>query len=86
MKKLEEMRNDAEKLEKDRLERILKYNKEDEEERAKAISKDYKNDPSFINTMGKEVYTTGSTASLADRLKRNVYYIQKTDLDRRGLI
>jgi len=84
-RRLEEMQRDAESIAKERLERVTKYNEEDAVERVQAISKDGKNDPHFINAMGKDVFSGKETASIADRVKRNIYYIQKTNLDERGL-
>jgi len=86
MRKLEEMKKDAEELEKSRLERVKKYNEEYAIERAQAVAKDTKKDPpQFINSIGKDVFSGGSTASVEDRVKRNRYYIQKTLLDERGM-
>jgi len=86
LKKLEEMKKDAEDLEKTRLERVKKYNEEDAYERAQVIKDTKKETPNFINSLGKDVFSGGSTASIEDRVKRNRYYIQKTNLDERGMI
>jgi len=86
LQKLQEMQQNALDLEKERLARINTYNKEYTEEAIQVISKDNRKvTPQFICSMGKEVYTSGSTATLEDRVKRNRYYIQKDNLDERGI-
>jgi len=86
LQKLQEMQQNALDLEKERLARIHDYNKEYTEEASQALSKDNRKiTPQFICSMGKEVYTSGSTATLEDRVKRNRYYIQKDNLDERGI-
>jgi len=86
-KKLVQMQELADKYEKERIERVNKYNSEDQKEQAQNKSNNSKAElgPGFINDMGKQVYTAKSTASLQDRLKRNTYYIQKTNLDEVGI-
>jgi len=80
------MKKDAEDLEKDRLEKVTKYNEEEKVERAQAVSKDNtKHDPKFISSMGQDVFSGGSTATIEDRVRRNRYYIQKRNLDERGI-
>jgi len=55
-------------------------------EKEQAVAKDNtKNDPKFISSMGKDVFSGGTTASIEDRVKRNRYYIQKRNLDERGI-
>jgi len=86
LKKLQEMQQNAQDLEKERITRISKYNQEYQEETAQALSKDNrKATPQFISTMGKEVFTSSHTASVEDRVKRNRFYIQKDNLDERGI-
>jgi len=86
LKKLQEMQQNAVDLEKERISRISKYNQEYQEEAAQALSKDNrKSTPQFINSMGKEVFTSSHTASVEDRVKRNRFYIQKDNLDERGI-
>jgi len=85
-RKLEEMRKDAKEMEKIRIENVTKYNLEDAAERAQSFNKDNKNDPKFISSIGQEVFSGGSTASVADRVKRNRNFIQKTNLDERGFL
>jgi hypothetical protein len=86
LKKLQEMQQNAADLEKERIARISKYNQEYTEETKEGLSKDNRKvTPQFINTMGKEVFTSGSTASVEDRIKRNKFYIQKDNLDERGI-
>jgi len=80
------MRKNAEEMEKKRMASVTKYNLEDLAERTQALNKDNKKDPpKFISSMGKEVFSGGSTASVADRVKRNRNFVQKTNLDERGL-
>jgi len=84
--KLLEMQQGAIDLEKQRLSRINTYNKEYTEEANQALAKDNrKSTPEFINSMGKAVFSSGPTATLEDRVKRNRYYIQKDNLDERGI-
>jgi hypothetical protein len=80
------MQQNAADLEKERLARITKYNQEYSAETAQSLAKDNKKEtPQFINSMGKEVFTSSSTASIEDRVKRNRFYIQKDNLDERGI-
>jgi hypothetical protein len=86
LQKLQEMQQNAVDLEKERLARINTYNQEYTEESLRALSKDNrKMTPQFINSLGQEVFTSASTASLEDRVKRNRFYIQKDNLDERGI-
>jgi len=86
LQKLQEMQQNALDLEKERLARIITYNQEYTEETNQALAKDNtKCRPQFISSMGKEVFSSGSTASVEDRVKRNRYYIQKDNLDERGI-
>jgi len=86
LKKLQEMQQNAQDLEKERITRISKYNQEYQEETVQALAKDNrKSQPQFISTMGKEVFTSTHTASVEDRVKRNRFYIQKDNLDERGI-
>jgi len=86
LQKLQEMQQNAVDLEKERIARINTYNQEYTEESLKALSKDNRKiTPQFINSMGQEVFTSASTASIEDRVKRNRFYIQKDNLDERGI-
>jgi len=79
------MQQNAKDFEQERLSKINTYNQEYTQEANKALCIDPKATPQFISSIGKEVFTSGSTASLEDRVKRNRYYIQKDNLDERGL-
>jgi len=80
------MQLNAVQLEQERIAKISKYNKEYTEEAKDLLSKDNtKVTPQFINSIGKEVFTSASTASVEDRIKRAKFYIQKDNLDERGI-
>jgi len=80
------MQQNAIKLENDRIERITKYNQEYTQEIKEALGQDNRGiTPQFISSIGKEVFTSASTASVEDRVKRNRFYIQKDNLDERGI-
>jgi len=83
-----EMEAEALRIETERLEKITKYNAEESREKKEHLSQQAPKSglgPKFINDMGKEVYEGKVTSSVADRLKRGVHYIQKTNLDEQGI-
>eukprot|EP01125_Pyxidicula_operculata_P013525 TRINITY_DN448_c0_g1_i1.p1 TRINITY_DN448_c0_g1~~TRINITY_DN448_c0_g1_i1.p1 ORF type:complete len:273 (+),score=59.46 TRINITY_DN448_c0_g1_i1:37-855(+) len=81
------MEQDAEQVQKQRIEKVMKYTEEESKERQNYLTTEQKTGlgPSFLNSMGKEVYEDKTTASLEDRVKRGRHYVQKTNLDERGM-
>jgi len=89
-KKLAEMQTDAQKHHEKKIERIKKRATKDEleantDKRPMDGSARHVN-ASFIDEMSQRVYTDNSTASLEDRVKRGIFYIEKRNLDEKGLL
>jgi len=89
-KKLEEMQSDALKHHEKKIERIKKRAIKDDLEANKdqrpADGSARHVNATFIDQMSQGVYTDNSTASLEDRVKRGIFYIEKRNLDEKGLL
>jgi len=80
--------NKAQTHEEQRISRLQKrYDTDQKEIEMEKIKKNNKDEliPEFLGEMSRSVYTDGSTSSVEDRVKRNVYYVQKSKLDERGM-
>lgn len=85
-KRLEEMKADAVQHEKERINEIKKAADDELAEKQQLLERAKSSElpknslaPDFISTLGREVYTDKSTASLQDRLQRSRFYVQRTD-------
>jgi hypothetical protein len=85
---LEQMKRDAQAHIEHRIQQMRKRHeeqqKEDEEFKNRTNIKD-EIAPHFISSIGRSVYTDKTTASVADRVKRKIFYNERGNLDERGL-
>jgi len=85
-KRLEQMQADAKIHQRERLEEIKKVKEDELKEKEQLLERSKNSEaikknslaPDFISSMGREVYSDKSTASLQDRLQRNRFYVQRT--------
>jgi len=85
---LKKMMSHAQTHEEERISRLQKKKEIDLKEVEKeSVKKTNKEElvPNFLNEMGRQVYTDETTSTVEDRVKRNIYYVQKSRLDERGM-